>query len=66
MAATKKVVFFTTDKTQLFDKVFSLQSSKDSVKKLADSLITVVITVNTQINRDQIWTESHEQQFFVK
>jgi hypothetical protein len=36
MAAMKKVVFVTTDKTQLFDKVFSLQSSKDSVKRMAD------------------------------
>jgi hypothetical protein len=36
MAAMRKVVFTTTDKTQLFDKVFSLQSAKDSLKEMAD------------------------------
>jgi hypothetical protein len=34
-AATRKAVFATTDKTQLFDNVFSLQSAKDSLKRMA-------------------------------
>jgi hypothetical protein len=36
MVATRKVVFATVDKTQLFDKVFSLQSAKDYIKRMAD------------------------------
>jgi hypothetical protein len=36
MAAMRKVVFMTMDKTQQFDEAFSLQSAKDSLNSMAD------------------------------